>query len=95
MRPVFSGCKVAGRKAYAALAQLDRVIGYEPIGQGFESLTPRQRNAFIRKAIKVFFISFFESLDDLKGAEKSGAADEKPKSISMQKSLVNQGFLHI
>ena len=26
----------------AALAQLDRVIGYEPKGQGFESLTLRQ-----------------------------------------------------
>ena len=30
----------ADRK-YAPLAQLDRVIGYEPIGQGFESLTAR------------------------------------------------------
>ena len=27
----------------AALAQLDRVFGYEPKGQGFESLTPRQK----------------------------------------------------
>ena len=26
----------------AALAQLDRVFGYEPKGQGFESLTPYQ-----------------------------------------------------
>ena len=27
----------------AALAQLDRVSGYEPEGQGFESLTPRHK----------------------------------------------------
>ena len=26
----------------AVLAQLDRVPGYEPVGRGFESLTPRQ-----------------------------------------------------
>ena len=26
----------------ALLAQLDRVTGYEPVGQGFESLTARQ-----------------------------------------------------
>ena len=29
----------------AALAQLDRVFGYEPKGRGFESLTPRQKSA--------------------------------------------------
>ena len=27
---------------YAAVAQLDRVTGYEPVGQGFESLQPYQ-----------------------------------------------------
>ena len=30
---------------YAALAQLDRVFGYEPKGRGFESLTPCQKNS--------------------------------------------------
>ena len=30
-------------RAYAALAQLDRVPGYEPVGRGFESLMPRQQ----------------------------------------------------
>ncbi len=36
------------RKTYrpAALAQLDRVFGYEPKGQGFESLTPRQKSRY-------------------------------------------------
>ena len=29
----------------APLAQLDRVFGYEPKGQGFESLTARQEKA--------------------------------------------------
>ena len=32
-------------KANALLAQLDRVFGYEPKGQGFESLAARQKNA--------------------------------------------------
>ena len=30
------------RTAYALVAQLDRVFGYEPKGQGFESLAARQ-----------------------------------------------------
>ena len=30
-------------KANALLAQLDRVTGYEPVGQGFESLTAHQQ----------------------------------------------------
>ena len=35
--------RVPERQAtFAALAQLDRVFGYEPKGRGFESLTPRQ-----------------------------------------------------
>ena len=32
---------------FAALAQLDRVFGYEPKGQGFESLTPRQNTGIM------------------------------------------------
>ena len=31
------------KNVHAALAQLDRVSGYEPEGQGFESLTPRHK----------------------------------------------------
>ena len=30
-------------RAYAAVAQLDRVTGYEPVGRGFESLQPYQK----------------------------------------------------
>ena len=31
-------------KRHAVLAQLDRVPGYEPVGRGFESLTPCQKS---------------------------------------------------
>ena len=41
----------------AALAQLDRVFGYEPKGRGFESLRARQKgnNNFLMKIIVSFF----------------------------------------
>ena len=32
---------------YALVAQLDRVTGYEPVGQGFESLQARQQKDHI------------------------------------------------
>ena len=41
-------------KSYALVAQLDRVTGYEPVGQGFESLPARQRKAIIAKAMVAF-----------------------------------------
>ena len=44
----------------AALAQLDRVFGYEPKGQGFESLTLRQIKR-IDASVSILFI-----LDELK-----------------------------
>ena len=34
--------------AYVALAQLDRVFGYEPKGRGFESPMPRQKKALAK-----------------------------------------------
>ena len=37
-------CKLKGAKQYAAVAQLDRVFGYEPKGRGFESLQPYQES---------------------------------------------------
>ena len=36
----------------AALAQLDRVFGYEPKGRGFESLTPCQ--LYLCKGVQFF-----------------------------------------
>ena len=38
------GYNVRVRNEYAALAQPDRVPGYEPVGRGFESLMPRHLN---------------------------------------------------
>ena len=40
---------------YAAVAQLDRVFGYEPKGRGFESLQPYQK----RKTRRTSCLSFF------------------------------------
>ena len=42
------------RSIYAPVAQLDRVSGYEPEGQGFESLPARQ-NEVITSVITLFF----------------------------------------
>ena len=39
----------------AALAQLDRVFGYEPKGQGFESVAPRQKSS-LYESIARFFV---------------------------------------
>ena len=41
---------------FALVAQLDRVFGYEPKGQGFESLAARQERKQYRKCC---FRSFF------------------------------------
>ena len=44
---------------FALLAQLDRVFGYEPKGQGFESLAARQRTQYTFCALCSFlFYSF-------------------------------------
>ena len=44
------------RSIYAPVAQLDRVSGYEPEGQGFESLPARQ-NKVITSVVALFFCS--------------------------------------
>ena len=41
---------------FALLAQLDRVFGYEPKGQGFESLAARQRTQYTFCALCSFFV---------------------------------------
>ncbi len=38
----------------ALLAQLDRVTGYEPVGQGFESLAARHEKALKLNGFKAF-----------------------------------------
>ena len=42
--------------AYALLAQLDRVFGYEPKGQGFESLAARQPQSLVNQGVAAFFM---------------------------------------
>ena len=49
-------CKYEKTYRLAALAQLDRVFGYEPKGQGFESLTPRQKKQ-IPLVVSAFFVA--------------------------------------
>ena len=46
----------SGMIAYALLAQLDRVFGYEPKGQGFESLAARQPQFLVNQGVAVFFM---------------------------------------
>ena len=41
-------------KKYALLAQLDRVTGYEPVGQGFESLAARQNKEHSKRSALCF-----------------------------------------
>ena len=46
------------REPFAPVAQLDRVFGYEPKGQGFESLAARQnKNRDFKKSRFLFFLS--------------------------------------
>ena len=40
---------------YAAVAQLDRVFGYEPKGRGFESLQPYHEKRLFRQEIASFY----------------------------------------
>ena len=40
----------------ALLAQLDRVTGYEPVGQGFESLAARQKETMHRVCMVFLFL---------------------------------------
>jgi hypothetical protein len=42
--------------ANAAVAQLDRVLGYEPRGRGFDSCQPHQIEPLERKFFGVFFV---------------------------------------
>ena len=60
-----------GTNENAPLAQPDRVFGYEPKGQGFESLTARQTKK--RGFIPLFFVSFdfkFEPLANSKNLQR-------------------------
>ena len=51
----FGSRKEPKKRVYALLAQLDRVFGYEPKGQGFESLAARQLRTVTFVAVLNFF----------------------------------------
>ena len=43
---------------YAPVAQLDRVTGYEPVGQGFESLLAHQKSTFFERGMSILHITY-------------------------------------
>ena len=49
-------------RSNAPVAQLDRVTGYEPVGQGFESLPARQEKALAYSKCFFSYIRLAESL---------------------------------
>ena len=52
---------------YAALAQPDRVPGYEPVGRGFESLMPRHnKSPALCGAFVMLGMGRGEALEDFK-----------------------------
>lgn len=56
--------------AFALLAQLDRVFGYEPKGQGFESLAARHAKSLVILDIKGFQGFFLSEKAFVQYAEK-------------------------
>ena len=55
---ITSVCGIIYRVEYAPLAQLDRVTGYEPVGQGFESLAACQEQIDFHLSAFVFILGF-------------------------------------
>ena len=60
-------------RQYAAVAQLDRVFGYEPKGRGFESLQPYQskRTAMWQSFYSLFILFICNKY--LRGMDQTGA----------------------
>ena len=51
--------KVVSESArHAAVAQLDRVTGYEPVGRGFESLLPYQKDIPFGMSFFFLFVAY-------------------------------------
>ena len=54
----------------ALVAQLDRVTGYEPVGQGFESLPARQTPKRNRVWVFFYFLLLLNGDSNPKGSER-------------------------
>ena len=58
----------------ALLAQLDRVSGYGPEGQGFESLTARHKKTRLYESTTLFFfMNLLKRIKTDKGFEQGGS----------------------
>ena len=57
-------CGIICNVVDAALAQLDRVPGYEPVGRGFESLMARQRRAVVETAFFCYSAAYAAYLNE-------------------------------
>ena len=60
---------ILGQNPIALLAQLDRVSGYGPEGQGFESLTARHKKTRSHESVTLFFL--YETFYFLYSAKKN------------------------
>ena len=92
-------------RAHAAVAQLDRVTGYEPVGQGFESLPARHKKQYnISCAVFYFALKVCGTRTPLGEAEHNrvsepasakGVALRVPSSAPKKTILRNRLFLSI
>ena len=63
----------------ALLAQLDRVSGYGPEGQGFESLTARHKKTRLHESVTLFFFLCISIIkDETVGGFEQGGAENSP-----------------
>ncbi len=56
---------------FAPVAQLDRVFGYEPKGQGFESLLARQKYGYRFCGVRIFCIHRDSNPERARGVKKT------------------------
>ena len=63
-------CGIICNVVDAALAQLDRVPGYEPVGRGFESLMPRHNKVLYFSAPFIYIIYIMKNISGSIGFRK-------------------------
>ena len=62
----------------ALLAQLDRVSGYGPEGQGFESLTARHKKMRLHESVTLFFFCEIIKKENADKGFEQGGAENSP-----------------